>query len=242
MYLGQISEGQEAIEYFKKGIQVLHKNKQKFINDGKLAEYNQAIVSASCSIAEIYMTDACFEENAEQECERALLEAMKCDKDNYELLQTMASFRMSQCNPDEADKCMTKVLSIIEKLDEDDMPSYEFRISTSKILMELGRYAESEALLERLSLENDQVVDTWYLLGVCCSLQSDNITAEEHLAKALSLAKKLGEDPEFIQEIQAQFDEVRPQAELERQQLANKPIEKDDDESEEDEDDDETMA
>jgi hypothetical protein len=43
------------------------------------------ICSALCSVAELYLTDLCFEEDAEAQCERALDEARGFDQGSPEV-------------------------------------------------------------------------------------------------------------------------------------------------------------
>lgn len=57
-----------------------------------------------CSVAELYLTDLCFEENAEQSCESALEAALKLDDptSSPDAVQAMANLRLSQCRGFEA--------------------------------------------------------------------------------------------------------------------------------------------
>jgi len=57
-----------------------------------------------CSVAELYLTDLCFEENAEQNCESALEAALKLDDptSSPDAVQAMANLRLSQCRGFEA--------------------------------------------------------------------------------------------------------------------------------------------
>ena len=43
------------------------------------------ICATQCSIAELYLTDLCFEENAEAECQAALLRAAEVDQGSPEV-------------------------------------------------------------------------------------------------------------------------------------------------------------
>ena len=57
-----------------------------------------------CSVAELYLTDLCFEDNAEQNCESALQAALQLDDPNSspDAMQAMANLRISQCRGLEA--------------------------------------------------------------------------------------------------------------------------------------------
>lgn len=84
-------------------------------------------------------------------------------------------------------------------------PPYDFRMSTAKLLMEVGEHKISQQVLENLAEEYDQVTDVFYLLGVCHHFQKNYDSAIEHLTRALDMAKALGEDPALIDEIQQQL-------------------------------------
>jgi hypothetical protein len=57
-----------------------------------------------CSIAELYLTDLCFDDSAEQNCESALEAALQLDDPNSspDAVQAMANLRISQCRGLEA--------------------------------------------------------------------------------------------------------------------------------------------
>jgi len=110
MNLGQITGGMESVQCYQKGIEIVNNEKNLFLslnnqnteNYDEIRNFNNIIISGLCSIAEIYMTDECDAENAEQECEKYLMEAIKIDDKNYEVLQLVGSFKISQNKKDEA--------------------------------------------------------------------------------------------------------------------------------------------
>lgn len=102
MYLGQLSEGLEAVQMYEKGIHIMEKEREEFISKEKGAGATQScpitntdISQGYSTIAEIYLTDACFEENAEQRCKECLDRALEEDPRNAEAHQLMASFWLS---------------------------------------------------------------------------------------------------------------------------------------------------
>ncbi|KAI2498660.1 hypothetical protein MHU86_15837 [Fragilaria crotonensis] len=126
LYVGQLSSDEEALEAHRKGIHELEqciaqKQQQQSQNsengasnngiaasnggntdnngdDGTtLADLQLHLVRAHCALAELYLTDLCFEENAEQECESHVQKALQlCDPPLVDALQAMASLRLSQ--------------------------------------------------------------------------------------------------------------------------------------------------
>ena len=49
-----------------------------------------------CSIAELYLTDLCYDDNAEQLCEESILKSLEIIPNNLHASQIYASFRVSQ--------------------------------------------------------------------------------------------------------------------------------------------------
>ncbi|KAJ7389969.1 hypothetical protein OS493_028021 [Desmophyllum pertusum] len=70
---------------------------------------------------------------------------------------------------DEARKMLEKSLELWqgkdEELPEAPAPSYESRITTSKLLIELENYESAGSVLEELIEESDEVPQVWYLFG-----------------------------------------------------------------------------
>jgi len=117
MYLGQLANGKEALEPYGKGIETLLVERKKVKSDSPEFDIlSRQLCCAYCSLAELYMSDLCFEENAESECERFLTLALEISPDDPQALQGMASFRISQCKPEMAKPLILRALDIMEEL------------------------------------------------------------------------------------------------------------------------------
>lgn len=132
LYLGQLSSEKEALEAFRKGIEELKacirlretadEDSMDTADDAKsrqesLQDTRRQLSNAYCTVAELFLTDLCFEDNAEQECEVAVVEAVKIQENGEPLvdsLQTMASLRLSQGRGQEAAKYMLQVYSQVK--------------------------------------------------------------------------------------------------------------------------------
>lgn len=199
------------------------------MDDGKI---RRQLCGAYCSVAELYLTDLCYEPNAEQNCESALQEALKLDdpKSSPDAVQAMANLRLSQNRGPEAVACIidsynrVKVgieamadlvgLGTDKKTESESMenvakelkgealdaanslPGFEFRCQMSKLLLECGSCLEGtkekreqrqfcvEAAIQVLGsllAENDEVIETWFLLGCAfSSIDPKNIDASKH--------------------------------------------------------------
>lgn len=82
MYLGQLMEGIDAVRCFEQGVAILRVEREEVERrSGAREALRQAWVEAThalatglCSAAEIYLTDACDEPDAEQRCEALAME------------------------------------------------------------------------------------------------------------------------------------------------------------------------
>lgn len=100
LYAGQLCMEQDALRAYKQGIQSLEACLGMTMDDETEKVFRQKMSGAYCTIAELYLTDLCYEDNAESECESYLEKALQIkDLDGEPLvdaLQTMASLRLSQ--------------------------------------------------------------------------------------------------------------------------------------------------
>lgn len=195
MYLGQIHTGQEAVHYYSRGLTVLlaaldQQAPSSGPSGAKARPDEEAdvptakdVCSACCSIAEIYLTDLCMEEGAADKCKESIERALHYDHDNPEALQLMASFMFSAERNQEGKEYLlrsvgawlpaVKQRGAEEQLAQNDVPPYECRITSAKLLMESEEYEMAVDVLECLLEEDDEVVQVWYLSGWVCYLQME---------------------------------------------------------------------
>lgn len=195
MYLGQIHTGKEAVDYYTRGIQVLLSALEKQetttpAGAAALPDENSELPTAKdvsvayCSIAEIYLTDLCMEEGAADKCREFIERALQYHHDNPEALQLMASYLFSTERNQEGKEYLLKSVGMwlpvqkqsaasftTEEDVQNDIPPYESRITTSKLLIESEEYETAVDVLEGLLEEDDEVVQVWYLSGWVCYLQ-----------------------------------------------------------------------
>lgn len=94
--LAQLSEGEEAVALFGRAVALLQEELAQ-TDDAETAQtVRSEIASVFCSLAELYMTDLCFAEEAEETCQRHIDAALEVHPAGYEALQTLASMRISQ--------------------------------------------------------------------------------------------------------------------------------------------------
>ncbi|RAH72041.1 ACL4 family protein [Aspergillus aculeatinus CBS 121060] len=180
LWLAQLSEegGKDSVQWFEKGVSSLrHAIQQLEQNPGpkeaaELLEKKRKMANALCAVAEIYMTDLSWEEDAENRCETLITEALLVEPNGPEVLQTLASIRISQLRTDDAKAALRRSLEIWKDLPPEDpsIPDFATRISLSRLLMEVALEFEALEVLERLILEDDQSIEAWYLGGWCLYL------------------------------------------------------------------------
>jgi tetratricopeptide (TPR) repeat protein len=200
LWLAQLNEegGAESVRWFDKGVEVLKREIGEL--DGKLKktevvealeEKKQKMANALCGIAEVYMTDLSWEEDAENRCEGAVTEALLVAPNSPEPLQTLASIRISQTRLEDARAALTRSMGVWKSLDPDDpkVPDYSTRISLARLLMEAEMEDEAIEVLERLVGENDSSVETWYLGGWCLHLLAGKQKADGQTETGTSLLR-----------------------------------------------------
>jgi tetratricopeptide (TPR) repeat protein len=182
LWMAQLNEegGAKSVAWFERGIEVLKREigdlegklvKKTEVTD-LLEEKKQKVANSLCGVAEVYMTDLSWEEDAETRCEAAVTEALLFAPSNPEPLQTLASIRISQLRHEDAKAALARSMELWKDLDPDDpkVPDYSTRISLSRLLMEAELEDEAIEVLERLIGENDGSVEAWYLGGWCLHL------------------------------------------------------------------------
>ncbi|KAJ2395564.1 hypothetical protein GGI23_004253 [Coemansia sp. RSA 2559] len=177
MYLGQLMIELEAIKYFQLGINAMQRDLDDFSTaSSQAAVLKRKMAEAYVAMTEIYLTDCCFEDDAEKKCEEFLENGLKADPECPEIYQTMASVRLSQSRLDDARECLRKSMSLWTEKDQNDpsqIPSFETRLALVRLLLEVDNKDQALSVLERLQKEDDENVDMWYLYGWTYHLQSE---------------------------------------------------------------------
>ncbi|RCH99398.1 hypothetical protein CU097_015120 [Rhizopus azygosporus] len=245
MYLGQMLSEKDAIQAFQKGVDLMVVEKSK-IQDTTSEEAKflaSKISSALCSMTEIYLTDCCFEPEAELKCEEYLSQAQQVDPENPEVYQLLASVRLSQQRNEEAAAALNRSMELwIDKEPGDAaIPIYDTRLALVKLLLEVGMFEHAFTVLENLQKENDEVVDLWYLYGwtYYCLGDEEERTEEERitlwsdardcLETAVKLFQVIGSDDvamfEHSKELIQSINQVVPETVEEPEEEVNEELE-----------------
>ncbi|XP_076075406.1 uncharacterized protein LOC143046239 [Mytilus galloprovincialis] len=237
MYLGQLFEGAQAVECYQKGIELMLKEKENqqalevaAACGGPQSVTDSDISGAYSAIAELYMTDLCFEDEAESKCKTFIEKAIDIDKENPEGYQLMASFLLSKDDKENAKDVMKKSVSLwlpkFKALDKGEVTDqdntdpveavplgYDTRISTTKILIEVDEYETAIDVAESLLDENDEVPQVWYLIGWANFSMGEDYksNARYYLEKCKKLCAKLKyEDEELLKHVDELLSDIGP--------------------------------
>ncbi|KAL0573692.1 hypothetical protein V5O48_008263 [Marasmius crinis-equi] len=185
LYLAQISDDdpQTALQHYQAAIDIMLvnlKGKERAVEGGNDddIELRTNIVRAYIGQVEIWMDpsyDLCFAPEAEKTCEDLLESALRVDADNSEVLQALASVRMSQQRPEDAKQCLERAWSSWKDLDIDDpkIPPIETRLSLVKLFLELSLFTPALLVLHGVMSSDDEEVEAWYLEGWCYFLMAE---------------------------------------------------------------------
>lgn len=179
LWLAQISEdgGSDSVEWYERGAVVLRRQIAELSgkaskteqDEAALAEKRQSLAGVLCAVAEVYMTDLSWEEDAEARCEALVTEATMVCPASAETWQTVANVRISQQRIEDAKGALGRSMDVWRELPEGDIrvPEFATRVSLARLLMEVEMESEAMWVLERLLVEDDESVETWYLGGWC---------------------------------------------------------------------------
>jgi tetratricopeptide (TPR) repeat protein len=217
MNLGQLTEGTESLKWIAKGVAILRaelaalaappppassKKKSKAsasapAPQAALTDATQRLACALCAEADVYLNDACDEDEAETRCEGAASEALELvkglaahgEKALAEPFITCASLRISQCRPDEAAELLQGALAVMDATaEEEELPPLDVRKACAQMLMEVGEAGKALEVLHALKAEADDVLELRYLAG-CAAYQAGEIElAMEEVEAAIAYA------------------------------------------------------
>ena len=189
MMLAQLQGGLEAGQSLNRGIQLLEKRLQSGAEDAALPEQRALLSRGYCALAELYMTDLCFEANAEETCQTSLERAVSVTPQSVEVHQAMASFRLAQKKTAEAARMAARAFELIQEQSEDGegRVSLEVRFETGKVLFETGQFDAAVTLIEDVIYGDDSIPEVWHVAGACYEALGDMESASTYLGRAQEL-------------------------------------------------------
>ncbi|KAJ6783914.1 hypothetical protein PWT90_03781 [Aphanocladium album] len=177
LFLAELSEegGQDTVKWFDRGATALRKQIQTLDaitnktpeQQASYEDRQKKLGGVLCAVAEVYMTDLSWEDDAEQRCETLITEAMMIAPGSSETWQTVANVRISQERNDEARTALKRSLELWQDLAPEDpaVPDFPTRIALARLLLETEMMEDALSVLERLVTDDDESVEAWYLGG-----------------------------------------------------------------------------
>jgi len=194
LYLGQLSEGTEAVSFYNKAIDIMNTLLTKDSQNSKVSPRD--ISNAYCSLAELYMTDCCMDEGAEQLCEKSCQHALEMDGENPEACLVMCNFLLTKGDIDAAKNISMKMYDVWTSLSQNeddsivDLMTYESRMTLMKILIEVDFCDKVLDIGVQLLEENEDDIRIWYYIGLSKSLLEEVEGQRYYLDTALYLYEK----------------------------------------------------
>lgn len=200
--LAQLCEAEEALRCYEKAYEIaslmLHGCRKKKMKK----TLQETMATMCCAVAELYLTDLCFAENAEQRCEQAVNRALELNSDIVEPHQLQASLRLSQCRLDEALQSLRRAVDATHRLGEEHQPTYESKIELGRLLMQVNPAEAFQFLLEVLQYgDNNPYV--WFLLGESARMRGRYTDAARLLRRARVMLVVSGGDATALSEVDA---------------------------------------
>lgn len=187
--LAQLSKGEESLRLYEKALL----NFDSYPSENGSEDTGLASATRStiyCAMAELYLTDLCGEDNAESVCETLVAKALELDANSYEAFMTKANLLVSQGRGEDAIGALEDSLALWTQIPIDSVayPCYEFRLTTARLLIELGMYDLAYNLLLVLVEEDEEVLESWYLYGLVQYLiAKDSVSPDEVAPQMLSV-------------------------------------------------------
>jgi tetratricopeptide (TPR) repeat protein len=189
--LGQLKTGRDALEHFRKGLQLVDclQDKQQFLDQA---------VSALVSIGELYMTELCDEPEAEEESENSLKDAIRLNPHSLEALNGLATFHKVVGELEEATRlCQQGLFSL-----KNTSSSYGVKMAFARTLIDIGMTDDGLETLHGLLDEDDEDVEVWFLVACCHVTKKDKISALETIKHAKLICQRDSEQKSrWLQEL-----------------------------------------
>jgi len=219
----QLFTGTEARDLYLKGVEILQSNIQSAtVSSESRSEEVSAASSALVAVSELYTTDLCDLPEAEQEAKRFIDLALEADQGNSEAWEALANYKLIIEDVEGAQEAMSQSLELwlpqhltyCEGKGEGKQTtlSYNSRLNTAKILLDLEVFDRATQVLDSLIEEDDEVVAPWYLMGWLNYLRDDP-DYHGNVRHYLSRAKQVHtmnptEDTQMVEHIEELLAEV----------------------------------
>ncbi|ORX39345.1 hypothetical protein BD324DRAFT_326330 [Kockovaella imperatae] len=142
-------------------------------------------VTALIAMVEIWMSDLCFEPEAEKNCDDLISRALSISPDDFEARLSLASIRISQQRAEDAVKV---IMNLYEELEEKEafdpsLPALPTRLSLVRLLLENNHHLPALSIVTTAREEDSLEVESAYLEGWAWYLRAEALLGDPSLQK-----------------------------------------------------------
>lgn len=239
MTMGQLlDKASSKLTYYNKGVEIYRSqlNNCTINNNEERENIRFSLSSALATIAELFMTtELCDSPGAEENCEKALSEALQICEENADVLIQYSNLRILRAKDKEARNFMEKALEIITSpKNTDNFPDTEIVCTLAKNFAELGDYHNAIKVLEILTKLDDHNLEYWYLLSFNQFKLKNYLHAQNCLEYLHEIQEKIKEIDQELFEAVAELEGELKKIEQTEGKLTNNPLHENDEATEED--------
>ncbi|WVQ81488.1 hypothetical protein IAT38_003612 [Cryptococcus sp. DSM 104549] len=195
LYLAQSAENpQEALGYYTTATAMLEnrlaekerKGKGRQTDDDEEEEEERKMaVTALVAMIEIWMSDLCFEEAAEKNCDALISRALSILPNDPEARLSLASIRMSQSKFDEAKAVALSLYNELEGKEpfDETLPALPARLALARLLLEHQEHLPALDIVSTIREEDTLNVEGAYLEGWSLYLRAEAVKENPALLK-----------------------------------------------------------
>lgn len=231
--LAQILDGEESLFYWRKGIEILResievtmkKTENNKSSVEKLELMKDQLCSAHCAISELFMTDLCYNDEAESQVRENLNRASEVNEDHFETLCCKLSYFKTIDDFEECKFYVSRIKHILTnkynlRVELNDLadeyknyeallPEYSVRLNLSRTLIDLNETELAELILSTLLKEDEEDWQVWYLLSWCSLVSEDVNEAVEYFELFEKYGNKHIKDIELKQQFISDIENLK---------------------------------
>eukprot|EP01053_Blabericola_migrator_P000811 Blabericola_migrator_1__810@NODE_11_length_24785_cov_110_100736_g8_i0_p11_GENE_NODE_11_length_24785_cov_110_100736_g8_i0NODE_11_length_24785_cov_110_100736_g8_i0_p11_ORF_typecomplete_len385_score76_05TPR_15/PF13429_6/4_9e03TPR_15/PF13429_6/89TPR_15/PF13429_6/4_2e06TPR_8/PF13181_6/3_6e03TPR_8/PF13181_6/5_5e02TPR_8/PF13181_6/50TPR_8/PF13181_6/0_0017TPR_19/PF14559_6/82TPR_19/PF14559_6/7_7e03TPR_19/PF14559_6/4_7TPR_19/PF14559_6/0_0014TPR_19/PF14559_6/1_6e03TPR_12/PF13424_6/1_2e03TPR_12/PF13424_6/2_7 len=207
-YLGQLTTGQDSYHWYHTGREIL-----KARLHGRDEEDLVRFGDFSAAIAELYMTDLCDNDEAQDIIEQVLEEAARVVPQHFDCRVQQCAYSRIIGDLEQAREDALFALSILRPfirevledtteleltaVDMDNLPVYDSQLNLARLCVDIDMVAEGLEILNFLLRQDDADDRVWHRMALAYERKGDNAEALRCAETALGLVEDDKEDEEM---------------------------------------------
>ena len=183
--LSQLHNGEESLEFYNKALFFISRNDVEY--------RDELIASVWTSVAELYMTDLCEENDAESKCREAISLALSSVPMHFDANRVAAEFSIIVGKIEDAKL-------YVSKLENYEQASYDSVTGLVKLYIELEMYIDALQVVDYLIQLDDEVLEVWYLAALSSQLAGLKDDCNEAVNHGINLASRMRLTTDYVDE------------------------------------------